>query len=379
MRRSDSLRALIELDACGFITHTQEVAERVYLAGAPLGWRSAAREAAALLTGRVMPLPGGGMAWYSGAGQAKCTVVDPRNYTKILRSRETIAPLIDVKARVYWSLGSMARALLAYVGDPMPDEASNERFLTTHPYGYHTCTPGVYKSTGSRWTRARAQRDLFDEPVDTLNPNHKPGVRLYDCNGYYYQLFRRLETLRVSVSREGEITKFRMYPDDTARWKEVLAIVEEDKPLRNTIAGASVGSRSSFLSYTSAKPTKPEQLAGWYDGAVREIWTPGKLGPFRGAGLLIVATGAELCYRESLHVSSVYSTIDSVATVEGVPSVWASYGLPVGVKAQGAGEICHIGSYRIGPRLTKCYGSGEREWIQTAPREVPDTFAKQWL
>jgi len=193
---------------------------------------------------------------------------------------------------------------------------------------------------------------------------------------------RRLSTLRVTVDEGGNLVFFGMRSYERDKFNDVLDAVEDNKPIRNSLAGAAAGSLKSALSFTSSRPNKKTDPTGfdeWVPGKVRAIYTPGTPGPFRGAGLLLVATGAELCYQEALTTGAVYATIDSVALTEGEPKIWKSHGLTVEPKASGTAEFCHRGSYRVGEFQTKNYANGDRDYQATERKPVPLLYTKQWL
>jgi len=218
--------------------------------------------------------------------------------------------------------------------------------------------------------------DLEDAATAVPNPAYRAPVVLWDVKSYYYNMISRLPSVRVSVFRNA-VKFWNLRPDERARWRDVLDAVRDNKPLRNTIAGACLGSFKPSLAFTSA----PDKKASTTEtGTVRRIAVPGSAGPFRAAGLLVVRSGYELCQRQYIDSNSVYGTIDSIANSGTRPKVWESVGLTATVKAGGNAEVCHRGSYRIGAFQTKPYATGSRIAAPKDAGEPPAIlFYKKWL
>ena len=381
--KPDFFRAILTLDALGMLKGTQELDRGIYVSGETIGWVGVAYELAKLLPGTFRPNVSGGVNWYNGSNGPHGVIVCWNSFKGVMASREVYRSMVPRQETddAVWSTGAVARRLLSYCAEPMPYESTAERFISRHPYGYHECDPGVYDTPENPYI-ANPPRNLFDEPMPISNPRYSDAVTLYDVKSYYYHMLKRLSTLRIAVASDDTIQTFPMRPSERDKWKDLLDAVEENKPLRNTLCGAATGSLKWSVAYTSSRPNQrkdPEGYAKWKPGTVREVMFPGKPGVFRAAGLLVVATGAELCYTQALTADAIYATIDSVALRSGRPTVWESYGFTVNVKARGNADICHRGSYRIGQLQTVHYADGDREYYGSPRIPVPSLYAKQWL
>jgi len=374
--------ALRALEICGFVRDLVEIEPGVFKGNETQGWRAVARELAAALPGQVRASASGGCAWQYGAAVLG-TVIESASVAKIRRARAIVGALgANPEGKPLWSLGACARACLRFVGDRQVYDERAEDILKDHPYGYHECSPGVYTAEAETHLCA-PKRNLFDEPLPYGNPDYKPPVTLYDVSSFYFDLLRRLPSLRVSPVSHGRVRFLPMLSDDRARWRDVLSAVADEKPLRNSIAGAAAGTLQKGTAYTSARPNRkidPEGFAAWVPGTVRIIHPPGMPGPYRAAALLVVSTAAELCHMEAEYSDAVYAAVDSVALRGGAtPKIWHRFGFTIEQKASGEAEICHRGSWRIGHKATEFYKKNYRHHLPSPRVEVPKVYIQQWL
>jgi len=350
----------------GLLKDAHEVRHNVWTANADaVGWQAIAFEMAFNVPGQMRVMKGGnGVSWINGAKGPHGVIISAGLLPVLLDCRDLLTDfnINDGPLDGFWSVGASARRLLTWAATPMPYESSVEMLLNGVPYGYHDCTPGEYKGKPEYIHNTEPSRDLFNQvPALTRNPEYTPALTMFDANAYYWNLLRRLESLRITPYRNGTVTQWPMPRNEKARWLDVQAAIEEQategnkarqrsiKVLRNSMAGVMAGSLKPGIAYCRDRDT----------GGVKRIEPPGNRGPFAAAGLLVVRMGVELCLAESLQTESVYSTIDSVTSRGKVPQVWPKYGIPYGVRAEGDGEIVSRGVWRIGPRQTKRFGKGE--------------------
>jgi len=325
----------------GFLQTPGEEARHVWAASAPLGWAAAARHMAANLPGTLTPAQGpGGVMWKCGNGPAQGNVIAISKRADIHKARALVASIIPEDERpqgIPWSLGACARRLLVWSAKPQVHDYTLEPLIGAESdmteYMYHDCQPGVY-----------------------------PFARMWDCQAYFFALMLRLPSLRVSMSRDrpgrpGALRWDRLKLEERERWGDVLAACRDEKVLRNSLWGASLGSMKKRTAYTSAAPRDAQgKRMEWEPGRVRETTVVYGAGPFRPAALVLARGAAELCRIAAEEVGSVYSTVDSVTTIDDrEPLVWVSLGLPCAPKYEGPADIVGRGDWRIGPHCTMPY------------------------
>lgn len=360
--------AVFGLVDCGFLQNIVPVGENAFTATETQGWRTAAYEAAGELPGFIRPYASGGFCWQLGANIGGI-VMPPNQHAKVLAARQVVREVTgDVSAeQKLWTVGACSRALLRFVGEKEVYTKSVERIMNGRAYGYHECTPGRYTTQEDSWAVDK-RRDLFDEPMHYPNPAYIAPVTLYDVKSYYYDMLCRLPSLRININRQERIRFFPMLPDNRERWIDVLHAIADNKQLRNSIAGSMTGSVKTSVAFTSSGA-----------GGTRTINVPGAPGMFRSAGLLVVATGAELCYAQCASTDSVYSSVDSVAIRgAGTPDVWTRHGFTTEVKCAGDAHIIGRGCYKIGQFATKPYKNTPME-IAVPRVPVAQGYTKQWL
>lgn len=339
--------AVMELARRRYITPPLYVAPGVWAAThTGHGWGQAAYTLATLLPGQLWN-GRRSVSWVCGrprTGEApvRCRLIDVDDRLKIREAQDTLADL-GIRDGWLWSVGACARAALSWVADPATVPSNTEILLEGIEVGYHDCAPGVY---------------------DPLT--------LFDVSAYYYNLAARLPSLRVEASRSGALHWQPMRPDESARWRDLLQAVEGCKVLRNSLVGCAMGARGKRKAWVGdpARPGRARQIT---------LGLPG--GPFRGAGLLVIRSAYELCNIASLQCSSVYSTIDSVATESALPpKVWVDLGLAVERKAAGLGVICRRGCWSVGPKQTLPYKAGYRLSVPVSRAETPQIqYWREWL
>ena len=348
------LDTLNGLYSAGLITAPEQLDATAWGASAPFGWGAVAREAAASLPGFVMPSTTGGIAWKCGGGPMAGVIVDMAHVRPIAAARDivrAVIPAADRPSGVPWTYGSCARRLLLFAAEAQPKDKTCEQLINPDAdikeYMYHDCIPGLY-----------------------------PEAIMWDGGSYFFNLLRRLPSLRVSLGRprkgggSGVIRFERFTPDECERWADVLTACTEHKVLRNSLWGASLGSLIGRVCYTSAAPKDAagKRAPNWAPGRVREIYPVFGAGPFRPAALLLARSAAELTQLASEEVGSVYSTVDSVTSIDGrEPAAWGRVGLPYGIKAEGEAHIIGRGCWRIAANPTLPYCPRKRIGPAGAP------------
>lgn len=369
--------AVKDVENCGFIGRVEEIAPCVHVAmTGEHGWGAVASLLADHLPGQLLPLPHGGIGWKCGGHALAGNIIATDDLDAVLAGRWCVRQLTDASwDSIPWTLGGLARKLLTWAADPgamkyKPSAYAEELLfndehkrrcgkLARRPFGrsadddadrlnqrdvqYHDCTPGVYSQ-----------------------------AYMWDVDSYYWRLLGRLRSLRVQITPRG-LQWLDFTPDERARWKDVLEATREERVLRNSLWGKSLGTYKPMLSYSrGGEVGKPTQTN-----------IPGHPGPFRSAALLVARSGSELCQLQSLAVGSVYSTVDSVTVLDGSrPRLWESLGFECERKGDGTeAEICHLGSWRVsGNKATKPYIKGERDPGPVPPGVPPARlWYKEWL
>lgn len=306
------------------------VGEGLYTARLARGrWLDAARWLSTVVGGMVFA-KANGMTWVCGKQVETVLTVDGMD--DLVRAR---ALLVSLGLEPKKSMGGCCRSLLAYVGTPQYPEKGIYARYSPHLLGYHDCSPGEY-----------------------------PDCDYHDVAGCYFALMSRLPSLRVTYSR-SRLVWHAWHPGEEDRWRSVLAGIEGIKPLRNTLWGCSIGGTS--------------RVQAWHAGQITRL--RGRLGPFRPAGLVVGRSAWELCCLASHAASSVLSNTDSVIARGGEwPAPWDRYGLVVRTKFAGDADVCHWGSYRIGPHETPLYTAGSRTRVQAPRQEITGAVLhSQWL
>lgn len=317
----------------GFCMRVKQHAQRVFTCDIPVqrhpktglwvpcfSWKDLARYCAEYLPGQCRVLSSGGFCWINGADGPHGVCVPTANYQQWEEARKLAYGAFGygLRAEKIATIGSIARLFLSYASDPQEYKPDAEWLFRDTTFGYHDCIPGEYHDA-TQW----------------------------DVSGYYFHILRELKTLRFRVRRNG-LSQLPMRTDEWDSWQDVLYRVKDCKILRNSLVGVMCGSLEKGVAFTRNGCRNGER--------VREIHPPGKPGPFRACGNLVVRIGAETCRAESLHSGSKYSTIDCVTLVDGrEPTIWPMLGFEVSPRYSGNADIRGRGCYRIGTRSTKPY------------------------
>lgn len=293
-----------------------------------LTWHTFARVCSSVTRGRWFAR-NDGATW--NCGKKNVVFMDTSAYRKMKVSRMTVSVFggdcLDSPAP---TVSGLARQVLSYVMDKGKGQATDaHRFLVDGKrWGYVSCEPGE-QATGEHW----------------------------DATAFYYTLATRCPSPIVTC-REGEKPIFgnRNAPD-AARWREVLARVKNDKPLRNTLIGCMA---------TGAEP-------GF-------CWQAGKLAPtpaystdFAPVGLLIARAGWEITRAAAVECESRLSVTDCVITSGGEPAVYRRLGLPTKLQHKGAALICSPTTFQIGGRETLPFQAGDRSKFRIPHADKPQT------
>lgn len=336
--------AVRDVHDCGWLSEPYEVARGVWAAQPTAhGWRAAAYELAARLPGQVWP-GRRSVSWVCGANGPHGRLLDPGDVPAIREAQDTLADL-GLRDEMPWSLGRIARALLTWAVPPERCPANTDHLLEGIEVGYHDCRPGEY-----------------------------PQAQMWDVHSYYYTLLERAPSPRVQVGRSGSVHWGALTTEERARWRQMLAVVDRQKVLRNSLVGTAMGAKGKRVVFVRDKERPGRALRV-------PVSLPG--GPYRGLGLLIVRTGYELCHAAACETDSIYSTIDSVCFVGQStrgPKAWESLGFECAVKAGGAADIRRRGCWRVGHAQTVPYAREYRMPVGV-PRPGPPPFLvwKEWL
>lgn len=282
-----------------------------------------------------------GLNFVYGKAGTKGRLIMKRSIPAIVESREAYHRFTGIMPNSY-SVSAVARLFLSGL-TPTRWHGSDERIMPEGTWHFQHCIPGIY-----------------------------PEVRVIDCKSYYYQLLKRADRLEYRVVRPGKLTKVRTDDREMGYFRDMLEAIEPAKMLRNTIVGCMAGGGDKLMAFTSKGNT------------VKRFYITPQFGPFRSLGLLIVATGAELCKNACLQVGGIYGNIDCVAVTSKIGNgsipAWSDYGIITEIKAQGKGEFCHIGSWSCGDFQTIPYESKNREYLTTnGENTLTASWAKQWL
>ena len=316
--RPTPVDAATRLSEFGFIVNLQPVAEGVYTADiGPMAksWANIARFGSAA-TGGAWHDRAEGLTWAN--SKQSLVLIATGNLPYIKNSQRALAVLGgDLVSKPGWSTSKLARQGMAWVMPPGRGRSADEhRHLTADGrWGHVNCYPGRY-----------------------ANYTH------WDISGCYYSIARRLQSPLMRVL-EGQEPRFGGATTPTAcRWGSLLEIIQEDKPLRNTLVGCMA--------------TGQKRHSCWRAGEYVEMpdystdWLP--------AGLFIARVGWELCREAAQETRAVLSVTDCVVTNQGRPAAWDRFGLRVKQVATGDAEICTPISFAVGPRETVPYSLGQR-------------------
>lgn len=343
--------ALEDLYNCGYITRPQQLEGVAYAATPTIGtdrWDTIAYELASRLNGTLWP-GAQGVTWVCGRDAPHGMLVNV-NSLQDLKSAQNVLADMGCLPKLPWTRGRMARAALKWVCDLEKSSHRTSHIMEGAKYQYHSCKSGVYK-----------------------------GAKLYDVSSYHYRLLQWAPSLRVSVSPNLNVHWGPFSDHERGRFRDLLQGVEGDKLLRNSLVGCAMGGSGRTAAYMRGPGERFRA-----DGSERYRWRADATAhcrmmelspsPYRGVGLIIVRSAYELCAIAARETQSVYSTADSVCTIDGSkPRVWDDLGLLTRVIGEGDADIIKNGCWRVGLRETQTYRLAEaRGKIPTMRRvDVP--------
>lgn len=265
-------------------------------------------------------------------GKQVTMLVDAKAYPALAYSRSVIEELTSEACGL--TIGAQARRVLKWLGGRR--DASDYAKLALKECAWH-------------YLRSR--------------PGLSMKARLYDMDGAYYQLMRRMPTLGVRWLADGPVWS----PcEDTveSRWCEALRALGPLKAVRNALVGAMIGGGASAF--------------GWRNGEIVRLarnW-----GPFVDSGAMIVRTLAEVCELEAKHSNAVYANTDCVILdTEAEPCIWPELGLSWCEQARGTAHVVQINCWRVGRKATKPYKWGLRIEEADESPHLAQTGTWRWL
>lgn len=311
-------------------TQPVEAYPRLWTAYPAESWQKACEWYSQRLGGQWWPKKDG-LTWVEGSRVS--WIVEPSQLGPIVGAQQIAQSFgLDCGA----SVGSAARALLRYCGDPQYPYKGSLMLTSGTGDAYVECTPGIYAD-----------------------------ATLWDCKSYYYSILRRLPTWRLAVRTDGRLDFFGDGPGEADRRAAVLAAVATHKQLRNALVGCMTG----------RKKGSPYYHAG------RQKLHRGGPGLFRGAGLLVRRVAWELTRTASVESDSKLSNTDCVLTTGGqYPGIWDEYDLVVEKRQEGEADVCCPVIYRIGPHETEWYRRGSRfRLAEPRPASPCLSYVGDWL
>lgn len=276
-------------------------------------------------------LPG---QWWVGSGSVtwnnggRCfTLLSRPLVDNVTQARAVAATLMgEVSA---WTVGGIARKLLAWVGPPQAHLACTDKALGGVPWSYRVCRPGVY-----------------EESV------------LVDLVAAYHQALFRLPSIRLTWLPSGPIWH-PMPAKERARWALLREACLTVKPLRLVLLGNMVGGGE----------------APWCFVKGERLGMKARHGPFRSAGLAAVRAGYELCYLQAAESATAYANTDSVLMSRPArPAAWDRWGYEWRIEAEGTADVRCLDVFKVGERQTAWYERGSRFTLPFPPTPPPPTL-----
>lgn len=192
--------------------------------------------------------------------------------------------------------------------------------------------------------RGRAQLRECGWHFFRCRPGLYEGLELYDINGAYYNLLRRLPSPAVILTSGSPLFPL-VDPDKESRWRQLVDSIGHLKGLRNSLVGCMVGGGENGWSF--------------HRGAL--VARRARRGPMHDTGALIVRTVHDLCAMEAAESEAFYANTDCVAVELGKkPVIWPDMGVESKLEAFGRADLVAIGCYAIGAKATKPYQQGHR-------------------
>lgn len=310
--RFPSVSRLIELD------------ERAWCAQFHTSAREIAQKASCALPGQFW-VGSGSLTWNNGG----------RCFTLL---SEALVPAVEEARAVglalmgscpAWTVGGVARRLLAWLGPVQPHRACTDRALGGVPWSYRVCKPGAYEN-----------------------------VALVDLKAAYHQALGRLPSLRLTWLPSGPIWH-PMPAAERSRWADLYRACETVKPLRLVLLGNMVGGGRAPLCFVKGRALELRPHNG----------------PFRSAGLAVVRAGYELCFLQAEESETAYANTDSVLLPRpALPRAWERWGYRWRIEAEGDADVRCLDVFKVGERMTAWYREGSRFALPFPATPRPDTL-----
>jgi hypothetical protein len=306
-----------------------EVSPGLSLATPESNWDRVAEWASRSTGGMWMPSTRG-VTWRN--GRKTWWIAHPSCLAGIMEAREVAASL---GVECGWSVGSVASALLRWVGPPKDSMRDRLRLTEGVTYQYIACEPGTY-----------------------------PDCQHYDVSAYYYTLLGRLPSLRPLVLSTGRLLWQHIDSAQADRWAKVYQAIGPCKYLRNALVGCMIGRQRD----------RP-----YYFRGERKLMK-GDPGPFSTAAWCVVRAGFEITQEAAEETDAVWAHTDAVIAKEGLyPAVWDRLGLKVRTEGSGPTEICTAITYKCGGDESAYYKRGSR-FAEASPKppKPPILYYPQW-
>lgn len=294
-------------------------------------WTSLALSVSSVMVGNV---------WVSSTG---ITVARGRN-TFFLQSHEVALDVLSAReiavnlglSNAGYSIGNIARKLLEWTARREAKGSDYTELRHGSHWGYLHAVPSIYSD-----------------------------AREWDVRSCYYELFKRLPSLRMTFYN-GILGRVPLSSDEMARKRDLCAAIGEHKPLRNNLVGCMTGTVEKTIKVAIAGKWERRALGG---------------GAFPTAGYLIVRSGFEMCQEAAHESNAVHAATDGIIEASGVrPKVWQRCGLETRLKAQGEADIRSWGAYKIGEKQTDFYTDRIRHAVEMPAPTVPSVlYYKSWL
>jgi hypothetical protein len=325
-----------DLWECGYIRRFEKLSDNCYETTCTMTWRVVAKEASLRSGGCWHPYLGG-LRWQNGN---KAFYLIKRNdkrstpVSDLMRYRNIVEEVTGLSAG--WSAGSCATKLLQWAFDKHEADPDDKTIINGGFIGYHECTP-----------------------------DHYDHASMYDAKSCYYQLIKRLPSPKAGITRDGKLRFDPMRPDEKSKWSEVIAIVEEEKLLRNSLWGVMLGCNTPKTHY--------------HKGECKEDAC--YFGHSFAAAALVARSAWELCRDAAEETDAVYAQTDGIIVAGNkYPTIWDSVGLIWSLKHSGKAHTVHQHNYKIGDHQTEFYSESDyfKEYNPRAPR--PERlYYREWL
>lgn len=246
-----------------------------------------------------------------------------------------ISPARDIVQKIkgeepnHWTIGSLARELLDWLGPANSQESCYARSMleAEQCWRYYRCEPCELQE-----------------------------ATMYDLDSYFYNLLNKAPTPNPLITKKRLFWLDPRDDQEAERFQAIKDGVRPHKLLRNAVVGSMVGGST---------------VTCFCKGKLRRQPTP--KGIRQELGITILRTAYELTQLEAEISNAVYSNVDSII-IEGnaEPKVWPLAGLPFKCAGEGYADVWGIGKYKIGEKETAYYklGGGHRQQIHTPKVET---------